>query len=53
MKLTVTSLLFQPEELGAGDRLAAIANETTVNVAALLVPAPGTVTVTEAGPSGS
>ena len=52
-KLTVTSLVFQPDALGAGDRVAAIANDTTVNVAGLLVPAPGTVTVTEAGPSGS
>jgi hypothetical protein len=52
-KPTVTLLLFQPELLGAGDRVAAMANDTTVNVAELLVPAPGTVTVTDAAPSGS
>jgi hypothetical protein len=51
-KLTVTLLLFQPALLGAGDIVAAISNETTVNVTALLVPAPGTVTLTEAAPSG-
>src|SRR6185436_9338311 len=50
----VTLLLFQLFALGDGDISAVMANgATTVNVAELLVPVPGTVTTTGTAPSGT
>jgi len=52
--VTVTLLLFHPFAFAAGDGDAVIASgATTVNVAELLEPAPGTVTTTDAAPKGT
>src|SRR6478752_7610555 len=49
---TVTLVLFQPFAFGDGDKTAEIVSgETTVKVAELLVPPPGTVTTTGIAPS--
>ena len=51
---TVTLVLFQPLAFGAGDSMGETASgETTVNVAELLVPAPGTEITTGIAPSAT